>query len=125
MKIDDITFRIRGGIFAVYNELGPGLLESVYSAALKEELQTMGLRVRSEVSLPVLYKGKDLNLNYRLDLLVENAVVIELKSVETLHSVHHKQLLTYLKLSGHKLGILVNFNTTNLRENIFRKVHGF
>lgn len=123
MTENDISYKIRGAIFKVYNSLGPGLLESIYSAALYMELIEMGLRVRREVPVPVFYNYKPLEIGYRLDLLVEDKVIIELKSVEQLAKVHHKQLLTYLKITEIKLGILVNFNVDNIKSGIFRKVN--
>ncbi|MEY4937491.1 MAG: hypothetical protein RIS64_3850 [Bacteroidota bacterium] len=124
MTENDISFKIRAGIFKVYNTLGAGLLESAYEAALKYELEQLDLKVQSQVPMPMVYGNVKVDISYRLDLLVEDKVIIELKSVESLHNVHHKQLITYLKLSGKKLGILVNFNTYNLNGNIVRKVNG-
>ena len=121
---NDISYAIRGAIYKVYNALGPGLLESVYVAALIFELQKSGLEVRNEVPIPVYYEETRLELGFRIDLLVANQVLIEVKSVEKLAEVHHKQVLTYLKLSQIKLGILVNFNVSNINEGIFRKVNG-
>ena len=111
---NDISYEIRGAIFDVYKELGPGLLESVYEAALIYELHNRGLQVDSQVPVPIKYKGELLNVGYRLDLLVENSVIVELKSVTELENIHYKQLLTYLRLTDHKLGILVNFNCENI-----------
>ena len=124
MSENDISYKIRGCIFTVYNTLGPGLLESAYEAALIYELNSENLDVRSQVKLPMVYKEIKIEAAYRLDIVVENKVVIELKSVEFLLPVHHKQLLTYLKLSGIKLGILVNFNSEDISKSIFRKVVG-
>lgn len=121
---NDISYLVRGAIFKVYNELGPGLLESVYETVLLFELQKQGLDVKSQVPLPVFYEGNKLELGFRLDLLVNDKVIIEIKSVENLAEVHHKQVLTYLKLSNLKLGILVNFNVENIEKGIFRKVNG-
>lgn len=121
---NDISYIIRGAIFKVYNELGPGLLESVYEAVLSYELQKQGLNVKRQVSLPVFHEGVDIEVGYRLDLLVNYKVIIEIKSVEKLAKVHHKQVLTYLKLSKLKLGILVNFNEEDILKGIFRKVNG-
>lgn len=123
MTENEISYEVRGAIFEVYNSLGPGLLESVYQSALIYELESKGLNVKSELSLPLIYKGKPLGLNYRMDLLVEGKLVVEIKSVESLLNVHHKQLLTYLKLASLKLGILVNFNTESIKDNIFRKIN--
>ena len=104
MNLNEISYQIRGAVFDVYNELGPGLLENVYEQALIIELQNKELQVQNQVPIEVLYKGFDLDLQYRLDLLVNEQVVIELKSVETLLPVHHKQLITYLKLAKKPLG---------------------
>lgn len=123
MTENEISYKIRGAIFKVYNKLGPGLLESVYESALLYQLQKDGLKVKRQVQLDVIYDGVKLPVDYRLDILVEDKVIIELKSVETLMPVHHKQLLTYLKISNKKLGILVNFNTDNIDKNIIRKVN--
>jgi len=123
MKENDISYIIRGAIFNVYNNLGPGLLESVYVAALIYELRKEGLKVEKEVSIPVFYKNIKLDVAYRMDILVENKVIIEVKSIENLAKVHHKQVLTYLKITDMKLAILVNFNVENINEGIFRKVN--
>lgn len=124
MTENEISYQIRGCIFRVYNILGPGLLESAYEAALAYELDKSGLRYVTQVGLPVIYETLQLNIGYRLDILVENKVIIEIKSVETLLNVHHKQVITYLKLSGLKLGMLVNFNCDNISKSIFRKANG-
>lgn len=124
MKENEISYIIRGAIFKVYNSLGPGLLESAYEAALAYELKKQGLNVKQQVALPIIYEDVKLNTGYRIDLLVENKVIIEIKSVEQLHNVNHKQLLTYLRLSNKKLGILVNFNADEIDKSIFRKVNG-
>ncbi len=104
--------------------LGPGLLESVYETALTYELLQAGLTVRAQVPLPMVYKGVAMEVGFRMDLLVENRVVVEIKSIDAILEVHHMQLLTYLKLSGHKLGLLINFNVPRVKEGIFRKVNG-
>lgn len=124
MTENEISYRIRGCVFNVYNNLGPGLLESAYGVALKYEMEKSGLRVRSQVPLPMMYESIKVDIGYRLDLLVEEKVIIELKSVEILLDVHHKQVITYLKLSGMKLGLLINFNTDDISKSIFRKVNG-
>lgn len=125
MDENEISYTIRGAIFKVYNELGPGLLESIYVSALEIELKLAKLDVQKEVEIPVYYKQNNLNLNLRLDLLVNNKVIIEVKSVENLKPVHHKQIISYLKISRLKLGILVNFNEVDIKEGIFRKVNGY
>ena len=124
MDENDISYKIRGAIYEVYNQLGPGLLESVYESALMYELKKQGLKAQNQVPLPVYYDDVKLeDIGFRLDIIVENKVVIELKSVDVLVAVHHKQLLTYLKLSKLKLGILVNFNCSDITKQIFRKVN--
>jgi GxxExxY protein len=124
MDENTISFKIRGCIFNVYNTLGPGLLESVYEASLVYELQKIKMEVITQVPIPVVYQDIKLDLGFRADLIVENKVLIEIKSVENLAEVHHKQVLTYLKLTGIKLGILVNFNTEDISKSIIRKVNG-
>lgn len=123
MTENELSYLIRGAIFKVYNNLGPGLLESVYELALFYELSILGLLVEKQISLPVAYGDIFLDGGYRIDILVNNLVIIEIKSVETLMPVHHKQLLTYLKLGNKKLGILVNFNSNDIADSIFRKVN--
>lgn len=125
MTINEISYIIRGAIFEVHKTLGPGLLESVYEAALAHELRLKNLTILTQIGLPVQYKDQLLELGFRIDILVENAIIIELKSVETLHDVHKKQLLTYLKLSDKKLGILVNFNVAKLvdKESLIRIIN--
>jgi GxxExxY protein len=123
MTENDISYKIRGAIYNVYSALGPGLLESAYEATLIYELQNLGLNVKAQVQLPLIYNDVKLEVGYRIDLLVNEKVIIEIKSVENLNPVHHKQVLTYLKLSGIKLGILVNFNTDNIFDGMFRKVN--
>jgi len=124
MTENDLTYEIRGCIFKVYNNLGPGLLESAYEAALGFELDKCGLQFATQVGLPMVYETMRLDIGYRLDILVENKIIIEIKSVEILLDVHHKQVITYLKLSGLKLGLLVNFNCDDISKSIFRKVNG-
>ena len=124
LRENEISYIIRGAIFKVYNELGPGLLESVYEAALCHELRQSGLEVKSQVGVPVIYNGENLDLGFRLDILVENLVVVEIKSVSDLNELHHKIVLTYLKLANKKLGLLVNFNSNDISKSIFRKVNG-
>jgi len=123
MRENELSYLVRGCIFTVYNKLGPGLLESAYEAALTHELQKNELVVKNQVALPMIYDEVKVDVGYRLDLLIENKLIVEIKSVETLLNVHHKQLITYLKLSGIKLGLLVNFNSDNISEGVFRKVN--
>lgn len=124
MSENEISYTIRGAIFKIYQKLGPGLLESVYVNALQYELTKEGLVVRREVPVPVFYEEIKMEVGFRLDLLVEEKVIIEVKSVEHLAEVHHKQTLTYLKLTNLKLAILVNFNVDDITSGIFRKVNG-
>lgn len=123
MTDNELTYEIRGAIFNVYNELGPGLLESVYEEAMIFELKERGLDVARQVEVPIIYKGNELKTPLRLDLLVNNRVIVELKSVEEMKPVFAKQLLTYLKLMDKRVGLLVNFNTSNLQESIKRIVN--
>lgn len=125
MEINEVTYKIRGAIFEVYNQLGPGLLESVYEAALMKEFELVGLKAKNQLALPVSYKNYDIELGFRIDILVENAVIIEIKSVKALEDVHKKQLLNYLKLSQVEIGILVNFNVAFLKdkESIIRIIN--
>jgi GxxExxY protein len=123
MDLNKITEIIIGAAIEVHKEFGPGLLESVYEYCLKEEIQQRGLRVETQVQLPIVYKGKILEKDFYIDMLVEDSVVVELKAVEELHPVHEVQLVTYLKLSGKKLGLLINFNVKTLKDGIRRKVN--
>lgn len=123
MTENDLSYIIRSCVFDVYNELGPGLLESVCEAALAYELREKGIAVKTQVALPFVYKETKLELGFRIDLLVEDKVIIELKSIETILDVHHKQVLTYLKLTKLKLGLLVNFNSDDISKSIHRKVN--
>ena len=123
MEINDISYSIRGAIFKVYNNLGPGLLESVYHQALVHELTKMGLNVQSEIDIPIVYDNITLSTPLRIDILVENCIIIELKSVLEMKTVFFKQLLTYLKLANKPLGILVNFNTDDLTKSIHRIIN--
>ena len=104
----------------VHRVLGPGLLESIYTTCLTYELRTAGLRVETEVALPVKYKTLTFNCGYKLDLVVEDAVIVEVKSVVTIAPVHPQQLLTYMKASGREIGMLINFNVPTLKEGIRR-----
>ncbi|MEO7977417.1 GxxExxY protein [Flavobacterium sp.] len=123
MSENEISYRVRGSIFKVYNTLGPGLLESIYESALYYQLKKDGLNVTKQIDLPVKYDDIILDISFRLDLLIENKVIIELKSVEEMKSIHFKQVNTYLKLTNKKLALLVNFNCTNILDNIHRIVN--
>ena len=125
MTDNEITYKVRGAIYNVYVALGPGLLESVYEEALYYELQKQGLKVERQKDVPILYDGHILKSSLRLDLLVEDRVVVELKSVKELQDVFFKQTRTYLRLLDLKVGLLVNFNTANiLHDSIHRVVNG-
>ena len=123
MTDNEITYQVRGAIFDVYNALGPGLLESVYEEALCFEMARRGLKVYRQVEVPLIYKGVPLKAALRMDIVVENRVVVEIKSVEEMKKVYWKQTLTYLKLTGMHVGLLVNFNTDNIRESIHRIIN--
>ena len=120
MELNELTRSVLGAAFQVHTVLGPGLLESVYAAALVYELRKRGMLVTTEVNIPVLYDGVDLGLSFRADLIVESRVILELKSVQALSPIHSKQLLNYLKLTGLPVGLLLNFNTISLRDQIVR-----
>jgi len=123
MTDNEITYQIRGAVYDVYAALGPGLLESVYEEALVYELQQRGLKVERQKHVPIIYKGTVLHTDLRLDLLVEDSVIVELKSVDEMKKVFAKQLLTYLRLMNKKVGLLVNFNTDNILTAIERIVN--
>jgi GxxExxY protein len=120
MTENEISYLVRGAIFKVYNNLGPGLFESVYESALFYELTKINLQVQKQVEVTILYEEITLEPAFRLDLLVEDKVIIELKSVEEIAPIHYKQLATYLRLTNKKLGLLVNFNTLNILNDIKR-----
>ena len=119
-ETDKVASKIVDAAFAVHSTLGPGLLESVYEVCLLRELQKRGLKAERQVSLPVVYDGLRLDSGLRLDLVVDNLVVVELKAVDMLLPVHKAQMLTYLKLSGHRLGLLVDFNSVVIKDGIHR-----
>ena len=123
MTDNDITYEVRGAIYDVYKELGPGLHESVYEEALVLELEKRGLEVSRQVEVPIMYKGNELKTALRLDVLVEDQVIVELKSVEEMKPVFAKQLLTYLRLMDKRVGILVNFNTDDILKSMKRIVN--
>jgi GxxExxY protein len=108
----------------VHSLLGPGLLESAYQACLAHELRTRGIEVATEVPLPVVYEGQKLEVGYRIDIVVEGKVVVEVKSVEAIHPIHEAQLLSYVRLSGIRVGLLMNFNVLHLKHGIKRMVDG-
>jgi GxxExxY protein len=118
----EISKDVIGCAIDIHKALGPGLLESTYLTCLAYELRQKGYAIDEQLGLPLIYKGVELNIGYRLDLLVEKKVIVEIKSVETLNDVHTAQVLTYLKLSGATLGLLINFNVSVLKDGIKRLV---
>jgi GxxExxY protein len=125
MILENLSYQIRGAIFKVHNELGPGLLESVYEAALAYELIDMGLKVTTQAPLPAYYREVQLSTGFRVDMVVDDKVIVEIKSTESIHPVHKKIVRNYLKLSKKELAILVNFNTDSITDNqsIFRIIN--
>ena len=121
-ELNDISYKIIGTVFKVHSELGPGLLESTYEVCLEYELIQLGMKVERQKSLPVIYSEIKLDAGYRIDLLVENRIILELKSVDAIAPIHKAQIMTYLKLSGLKLGLLLNFNVKDMKEGITRIV---
>ncbi len=122
---DPLSYKVIGCALEVHKTLGPGLLESIYEKALLYELATNGLKTQRQVPVKIDYKGVNLGEGFRMDILVEDQLVIELKSVGELTPVHYKQLLTYLKMTGRKVGLLINFNVENLMEGVHRVVNNF
>ena len=120
MEINEITGIIVDAAMTVHSELGPGLLESTYEACLIHELMSRNIKCQHQLMLPVVYKHTQIDTGYRIDLLVEDEVIIELKAVEKLLPIHEAQLLTYLKLSNKKVGLLINFNSLRLKHGIKR-----
>ena len=125
MLHEDVTKRVIEAAMRVHSLLGAGLLESTYSACLVHEFTLRSLQFQHQVRLPVTYDGIALEAGYRIDFLVENCVIVELKAVEKLLPLHSAQLITYLKLSGRRVGLLLNFNVPHLRDGIRRVVHGY
>lgn len=126
MDINIITDKIIGAAIIVHKELGPGLLESVYQNCLFAELESLKIKVQKEVALPVMYRGRKVSdEGFRLDLMVDDLVIVELKSIEKVQPVHAKQLLTYLRLANKPLGLLVNFNVSMLKDGITRISNGY
>ena len=124
MKLNEITSVVIGAAIDVHRELGPGLLESAYETCFVYEVQARGLTVERQVPLPVTYKGIVLDCGYRIDVLVEGRVIVEVKAVERLHAVHQAQLLTYLRLANVHVGLLLNFHEPTMRAGIRRLVLG-
>jgi GxxExxY protein len=123
MNINIVSGQIVDAAMKIHTALGPGLLESAYQGCILHELRKREFSVESQVILPVMYDGMLIDSGYRIDLLVENVVIVELKAIEKLLPIHKAQLLTYLKLSGKKLGLLINFNVVHLKDGIIRLVN--
>ena len=123
MKINDITGQIVDSAIKVHSALGPGLLETAYKACLVHELRKRGLTVLTEIPVPIVYDGVVVDVGYRMDLLVEDAVVVEIKAISKLAPVHDAQMLSHLVLSGHKVGLLINFHVRFLKHGIRRMVN--
>ena len=124
MDINQLSSQIIGAAIEVHKALGPGLLESAYEKCLCHELKLRGLSLENQKPLSLVFKGEKLDCGYQLDIVVENTIILELKSCEKIEPIHKAQLLTYLKLSGLKLGLLLNFNVPIMRDGIVRMVHG-
>ena len=124
MNENSLSNKIIGSAIELHKKLGPGLLESAYENALAFDLKEIGLDVKQQIAMPFIYREIKLDIGYRLDLLIEDKVIVEIKSVESLAPVHFAQLLTYLKLSNLKLGLLINFNTKLLKDGVHRVVNG-
>lgn len=120
---NELSKQVIGAAINVHKELGPGLLESAYEYCLMKELELLGLKAESQVELPLFYKGLPTGKTFRIDMIVEDKIILELKSVESLHPVNEIQLLTYLKLTGKKMGLLINFNVPVLKDGIKRKIN--
>ena len=123
MNENELSYKIIGAAMELHKSLGPGLLESVYEVALAYDLKEIGLEVKTQVPMPLVYKEVKQEIGYRIDLLVENKVILEIKSIENLAPVHFAQTLTYLKLADKKLALLINFNTKLLKDGIHRIVN--
>lgn len=123
-EYNELSYDIIECCYEVHSELGPGLMESVYETCLVKELRNEGYKVDQQKEVPIIYKGEVLNKTYKADIIVNDLILLELKSVETLLKVHKAQLVSYLKLSGLKLGLLINFNESSLRDGICRRING-
>ncbi|MBB6235442.1 GxxExxY protein [Pedobacter sp. AK013] len=124
MNEEQIAKAIVNAAYRVHIELGPGLLESAYETCLIYELENAGLQVKSQLKLPVIYRGIKLNCNYRIDILVEQKVIVEIKAVSFLNEIHLAQTITYLKLADCKLGLLINSNVAKIKDGIKRVING-
>lgn len=125
MQFEELTSEIIGAAIEVHKELGPGLLESTYERCLVHELSLRGIKTERQKVQPIIYKGLELDEGYRLDILVDHQIILELKVVDSLNDIHTAQLLTYLKLSDLRLGYLLNFNVTQMKQGIKRLVNNF
>jgi len=123
-RVNQVTGPIVTAAMKVHSNLGPGLMESAYEACMIHELRKQGLKAAGQVILPVIYDGEKIDIGYRIDVLVEDLVVLELKCVESLHPIHEAQLLSYIRLSGKNIGLLINFHVVHLRNGIKRMVSG-
>ena len=123
MDENELSYRVIGIALELHRNIGPGLLESAYENALAYDLSEAGFETKQQVAMPFYYKGKTMEIGYRLDIVVERKLILEIKSVETLAPVHYSQVLTYLKLSDIKLGLIINFNTKLLKDGIHRIVN--
>ena len=122
---EELSRRVIGAAVEVHKQLGPGLLESVYEHCMLDELQRRNIKVRAQIPVPLFYKGKELNKEFKLDLLVENELIVELKAVENLIPLYEVQVLTYLRLTDKTLGLLINFNEVLLKNGIRRVINGY
>jgi GxxExxY protein len=123
MEFDSLSNKVIGAAIKVHSAMGPGLFEEVYKVCLKHELTKAGLKVLSEVAIPVVYDGRKLDIGYKADLIVQDTLIVELKSVCELAPVHRAQLLTYLRIAHKQVGLLLNFNTAHMRDGIMRMVN--
>ena len=125
MGINDITHQVIDSAMTVHTALGPGLLEKAYEVCLIHEIEKKGIKVESQVQLPLKYDGVEVELGYRVDLLIEDRIIVELKSVEAVSDIHKAQLLSYLKMGNKQVGLLINFNVVHLRNGIIRMVNNY
>lgn len=123
METNQITGQIIEAAMKIHTQFGPGLLESAYEACLGHELKKRGLEIAQQVMVPLMYDDEKIDCGYRLDLLVENSVIVELKAVERILPIHHVQLLSYLRLAGKEIGLLINFHSLHLKDGIVRKIN--
>jgi GxxExxY protein len=123
-ELNKLTYDIIECCIEVHKELGPGLMESIYEECLESILIESGLQVQRQVEVPIYFKNKKLDKSFRLDMLINNSVILELKSIETILPIHEAQLVSYLKLSGIKLGLLINFNSKYLKDGVKRRING-